>query len=163
MAGKKKEQKFTARQKKFADEYLKHLNGSQAARSAGYAHPDVIACNLLKKPHVVQYIQKKMDKRAAKADITADMVLQGIIEVVNDARDNGDRSNALKGFELLGKHLKLFTDVQEQRHIFTQMGRVYVGTGEDKKALSFDIGDDPDPIDGEIIEIETTEMEITDD
>lgn len=59
-----------------------------------------------------------------------------------------DKRGAL---ELLGKHLKIFTDVSEQKHTFTQMPSVMVGspvadpeTGQPKMtALTFNVGSDP--------------------
>ena len=57
----------------------------------------------------------------------------------------------LGALDKIGRHLKLFTDVQEQKHTFTQMGRVMVGDpkAEDGTALSFNIGQDPNQLDGE--------------
>lgn len=62
-----------------------------------------------------------------------------------------DKRGAL---ELLGKHLKIFTDVSEQKHTFTQMPSVMVGnpipdpeTGEPKMtALTFNVGSDPNDV-----------------
>jgi phage terminase small subunit len=59
-----------------------------------------------------------------------------------------DKKGAL---ELLGKHLKIFTDVSEQKHTFTQMPTVMIGdptpdpeTGKPKMtALTFEVGSDP--------------------
>ena len=46
-----------------------------------------------------------MDKK--KTEITAEYVLNGIRDVIKNAEQD---NNKLKGYELLGKHLKLFTD-----------------------------------------------------
>ena len=58
----------------------------------------------------------------------------------------------LAALEKIGKHLKLFTDVQENKHTFTQMGQVLVGVpdgkdGSPQRALEFDIGSEANIID----------------
>lgn len=64
-----------------------------------------------------------------------------------------DAKNVLKAAELLGKHLALFTDVVDNRMTFTQMPDVKVGIGSDAagqpqevKALTFDVGGEPNAI-----------------
>lgn len=106
---------LTPKQSLFVLEYLKDLNGTQAAIRAGYSEKtaDRIAAELLGKTWVAQAVQKGMDKRAAKVELTAEYVLEGIKRVTGDAEQVGKHSDALKGFELMGKHLKLFTDKQE--------------------------------------------------
>lgn len=56
-----------------------------------------------------------MNKRAAKVELTAEYVLRGIKGLADDAEKDADR---LKAFELLGKHLKLFTEKHDVTHSF---------------------------------------------
>lgn len=128
--------KLTPRQEAFIKEYLVDLNGTQAAIRAGYktigAH--VQASQLLSLPKVAKAIQEQMDKRAKKVDLTAENVLKGILRVIDrceQAEPVLDREGlptgeytfqanaALKGYELLGKHLKLFTDKVEHSGTIT--------------------------------------------
>ncbi|PNQ82685.1 terminase small subunit [Paenibacillus sp. F4] len=69
---------LTAKQKSFVQEYLVDLNATQAAIRAGYSvkTAEAIGHENLKKPKIAELIQKSMDERAAKVEITADMVLQ---------------------------------------------------------------------------------------
>lgn len=113
----------------FCREYLVDLNGTQAAIRAGYSANTAgqIAEQNLKKLEIQEYVQSLMDERAKRVDITADYVLNTIQEVTErckqgvpvlvDGQKTGEwkfEPNAvLKGCELLGKHLKLFTDKQE--------------------------------------------------
>jgi phage terminase small subunit len=58
-------------------------------------------------------IEEQTSKRCEKLDITTDFVLEGIRDVTQRAQAIGQFGAALKGYELLGKHLKLFTDKTE--------------------------------------------------
>lgn len=122
--------KLTAKQQAFVDEYLKDLNATQAAIRAGYSAKTAgqMGDENLKKPQIAQALQEAMDKRAQKVQLDAEYVLRGIIRVVDrceqaepvldrEGNETGEYTfqagSALKGYELLGRHLKLFTDKLE--------------------------------------------------
>src|SRR5204863_284888 len=71
-------EELTEKQKRFGDEYLIDLNGTQAAIRAGYSTRTAraIAAENLTKPAVVAYIQAAMDARAERTQITQDQVLR---------------------------------------------------------------------------------------
>lgn len=131
---------LTRKQQQFVDEYLIDLNATQAAIRAGYSKKTAgaIGAENLEKPEIAEAIQAAMDERAERTEITADYVLATItdtIERCKQARPVRDRSGnpvwvatpdgqiapaytfdagaVLKGSELLGKHLKLFTEKHE--------------------------------------------------
>ncbi len=123
----------------FVDAYLVSLNATQSAITAGYSAKTAysIGQELLKFPEVANAIQKAMDKRSQRTEITADYVLNGIKEIAERCLqrvpvmtgkgedrtqatdDEGrhvwtfDAAGANRAFENLGKHLKLFTDKVE--------------------------------------------------
>jgi phage terminase small subunit len=126
------------KQKRFVEEYLIDLNATAAYRRAGYTAKgnaaEVNAARLLRNAKVQKAVTEAQEKRSERTAITADYVLQGIQEVAErcmqraavmegrgedrrQARDDDgnhvwefDATGANKAFELLGKHLKLFTD-----------------------------------------------------
>ena len=103
--------KLTDKQKMFVKEYLIDKNGTQAMIRAGFSEKTAAetAYEYLRKPHIAEAIQKELDKLAEKAEFTAQDVLETIKDIVVANKDNNPQV-ALKGCELYGKHLKLFTD-----------------------------------------------------
>ena len=118
---------LTPKQELFVKEYLVDLNGKQAAIRAGYSEKtaEVQASRLLSNAKVSQFVAEQSKERAKKVDITAEYVLETIkntiercaqAEPVYDRNGNPtgeyqfDSTAVLKGSELLGKYLKLFTD-----------------------------------------------------
>ena len=123
--------KLTPKQEMFVREYLVDLNGTQAAIRAGYSPKTANeqASRLLANVNVAPFIQAGMNKRAQDVEITATYVLEGIKKTIErcaqaepvydkDGNPTGEykfeSSAVLRGYELLGKHLKLFTDKVEQ-------------------------------------------------
>lgn len=123
--------KLTKKQELFVKEYLIDLNATQAAIRAGYSQKTSysIGEENLKKPVIAAAIQEAMDKRAKRIDVNADYVLNTIVETIERCKQEiepifegtgenrvftgefrFDSGAVLKGAELLGKHLKLFTD-----------------------------------------------------
>jgi phage terminase small subunit len=102
---------LTPKQQRFVAEYLVDLNAVQAAVRAGYsprtAHSGHSA--ILTKPSVAAALQLAMAERAAQTARIALDVLKDIQDVTREAREAGDWRAALKGLELEGKHLGMFT------------------------------------------------------
>lgn len=132
-------QTLTAKQQRFVEEYLVDLNGTQAAIRAGYSPKTANeqAARLLAHVSVAAAVQAAMDKRSERTEITADYVLSNLAQIVERCLERApvmvgqgkDRqqlvdeegrhvwefnpAGANKALELLGKHLKLFTDKVE--------------------------------------------------
>lgn len=131
---------LTPKQQRFVEEYLTDLNATQAAVRAGYSAKtaEVIGYENLRKPQVAASIKAAQSERAKRTEITADYVLSTILETVERCKqaapvldktgkqvlvetEDGELAPAytfdskavLRGCELLGKHLALFTDKHE--------------------------------------------------
>lgn len=128
---------LNAKQSKFCNEYLKDLNATQAAIRAGYSKKtaEQQASRLLTNVKIREFIDERMKDRAERTMVSQDYVINGIVEVIERCRQISpvldrsgkqvyvdtpdgsmvpafgfDAKNVLKGFELLGRHLKLFND-----------------------------------------------------
>ena len=99
--------KLNPKQQKFCDEYLIDMNATQAAIRAGYSKKTAKeqASRLLTNVHVKEYVSKKQEKLQNKTAITIENVVNFINEVSQEAREDGDKNNALKGADMLMKHL----------------------------------------------------------
>lgn len=97
---------------RFVAEYLVDLNGTQAAIRAGYSPKTARqqADQLLSKLDVKEAVAKAQADKAIEVGRTAQDVLNDIMECTTQAREDGDLKTALKGLELQGKHLGMFTD-----------------------------------------------------
>jgi len=95
------------KQRRFADEYLKDRNGKQAAIRAGYApgSAEVTASRLLSHAKVSAYIAKQVNKRSEKLQIDAEWVLREAADLYVECRREGDRSQANKCLDTIGKHI----------------------------------------------------------
>ena len=126
--GTKSTKPLTRKQKGFVAEFLQIGNGTQSAIKAGYAKGSarVIACRNLKKENIKEEIQSA----AEKLNINAEFVLKNIKRATEisgktyqKTMGNGDNvvfvedmvdaPTFLKANDLLGKHLKLFTEQVE--------------------------------------------------
>lgn len=108
--------KLKDRQKEFVRQYLVDLNATQAAIRAGYSErtANAQAGRLLANVGIREAIETAQAKRARRVEIKAEDVLRGVIEVTTQARESGDLKTALKGYELQGKHLGMWTEKVKQ-------------------------------------------------
>lgn len=75
---------MNARQKAFADYYIKLGNAAEAARQAGYSEKtaDVIGRENLRKPTIAQYIKERMDAQDKARIASADEVMRFYSDVI---------------------------------------------------------------------------------
>jgi phage terminase small subunit len=87
---------MTAKQQRFAQEYLVDLNAAQAALRAGYSPgcAPTHGSNLLRRPDIAAYVAEAQAARAARTQITADRV---VAELAKIAFGNPRRLLAMSG------------------------------------------------------------------
>ena len=153
---------LTAKQQRFVEEYLIDLNATQAAIRAGYSEKTAkqIGSRLLTNVDVEEAIAEGRASLSERTEITQDYVLSTIQSTVERCRQaepvfykSGERvmcetedgemvpaftfqaNAALKGCELLGKHLGMFTErVEHGGNVnFTKIERLILGE-EDTEA-----------------------------
>ena len=120
------------RQIRFVEEYLKDLNATQAAIRAGYSKKTARSqgARLLTNVDIAEAIQEAKEERSERTKIDQDYVLTNIQKVIERCMqvqqvdncltqtEDGElaqafmfkEQGALKGLELLGKHLGMFVD-----------------------------------------------------
>ena len=128
---------LSEKQQLFVQEYLVDLNATQAAKRAGYSEKTArsVGAENLTKPDIQKAIADSIQVRSQRTEVTQDYVLKTIVETIERSKqaqvitnaqgepmiretEDGDlqvvaRYDAqavLKGAELLGKHLKMWTD-----------------------------------------------------
>ena len=123
---------LTPKQQRFVEEYLIDLNATQSAIRAGYSEKTANeqGSRLLANVSISEAIAEAQNKRAERTEITQDYVLTNIQKVIERCMqvqqvdncltqtEDGElaqafmfkEQGALKGLELLGKHLGMFKD-----------------------------------------------------
>ena len=106
------------RERLFCLEYIKDLNGVQAAKRAGYAEAGagVQATRLLKKANVASYIGELKEARNKRLEIDADTVIKELAKIgLADIADYVDISSSgvkIKDFKKI-KHTSVVSSVSE--------------------------------------------------
>lgn len=117
---------LTPKKRKFALEYLKDLNGAQAAIRAGYSKNGaaVTATNLLIDPNVKEIIEQEQAKHAEKSGITIERVLKEYAKIgFSDITDYLDYDNS-------GVRLKASKDLADGKTAAISEVRADVESGE---------------------------------
>ena len=132
----------------FCKEYIIDLNATQAAVRAGYSEKTAKqqGSKLLTFVDVEEEIQRLMDKRAQKVEITSEDILNDILNTRETCKahmlveteygekiDSAALNGRNKANELLGKHLKLFTDKVESVNVNHNLNEEVL-TPEQRKA-----------------------------
>lgn len=110
--------KLAPKQQRFVEEYLVDLNATQAAIRAGYSMKTANqqGARLLVNVGIQQAIQQAQKERTERIQVTQDSVLEGIMRCTEASEKLEDYKTALKGFELQGRHLGMFTDKVKNEH-----------------------------------------------
>ena len=105
---------MTDKQARFVQEYLIDCNATQAAIRAGYSKKTAysIGQRLMRDPDIQGEIQAGMSGLQERTELSQEYVIDNLREIVSRCMEGEDFKphGALKALELLGKHLRMFTD-----------------------------------------------------
>lgn len=114
-----------ARQRSFVAEYLIDLNGTKAAIRAGYSPRTACsqASDLLRRPNIAAAVQRGMEQRVSRVNVTADSVLHEMSLLSNSSLDHyivtddgqvrlaeGAPDGAMAAIQSINKKTKVFPD-----------------------------------------------------
>lgn len=106
---------LTPKMVEFIDLYILHGSATQAAKESSYAtgtHPDRVGQRLLAHPLIREEINKRLDKRSKKFEVTAEYLVEKLAAIVNRTEEDNPQA-ALRAIELLGKTIAIWKDRQE--------------------------------------------------
>ena len=123
-------QPLTPQQETFVTAYVVGglANATEAAIQAGYSPNSArgSAARLLAKANIQAAVQRKQAVIAVRVEYSHSDWLRDVQSTVNEARQAGSHAAALKGYELLGRHIgALKSDrglSREQADLFTHLG-----------------------------------------
>ena len=103
---------LTPKQQRFVEEYLIDLNATQAAIRSGYSEKTAkeIGSENLTKPNIAKAIAEAQEKLSNKAQVTVEMVVQGLLNEAKDLSEGSTQSARVSAWAHLGKHLGMFKD-----------------------------------------------------
>lgn len=114
---------LTPKQQAFCHEYAVDMNATQAAIRAGYSAKTAESqgSRLLTNVRATLFISKLMAERYAKADITAEAILNALWTNHCLALDAGQLNSSNRALELLGKANRLLVDRVETKLVYEDM------------------------------------------
>lgn len=98
------------KQEVFLQEYLVDMNGSAAARRAGYSHKHAraTASKILAKPEAQRFVQEALDKRRQDNELSGERVRSALAGIAFAQAEGSAVGHKVRCLELLAKMLGLF-------------------------------------------------------
>lgn len=100
---------LTTKQQRFVEEYVVDFNATESAIRAGYSEKTAysIGHENLNKPEIAEAIREQTQKATTSTELTREFVINGLMDIATNGKVESARTRA---YELLGKHMALFTD-----------------------------------------------------
>lgn len=137
------------KQLSFCKEYVIDKNGARAATDAGYSPHTarITASKLLTKGNVSDEVDRLLAIAADKAQVSAVNILKSIQDTIARCSRPGDEfdpANVLRGNELLGRNMKMWTDKVVVTNDYTSMtddelSRQLASTEQEDKSINDDV------------------------
>ena len=114
MSKRKRKQKLTPRQRRFAELYVQYGNAYKAAREAGYSETYAMKASAMLVKECQELIQELQAEARKRAQVTIEDLIRYWWEVAEGQREpDAPASVRMKATELLGKALGAFTERRE--------------------------------------------------
>ena len=106
--------KLTPMQEIFLQEYMVDYNASRAILKAGYKtkNPNRLGTDLLNHPLIQKELSERTKERRERMELTVDYVVNKLVSIVEET-EAGNPNAALRGLELLAKHLGMLKEKTE--------------------------------------------------
>ena len=104
---------LTAKQERFVAEYLKTNNQTQAAKSAGYASPEVEGSRLLRNAKVAAAVAKGQAGRIKRTELSLDYVLQRLAIEAEREGEGASHSARIAALTQLRQHFTVTPDDED--------------------------------------------------
>ncbi len=134
------------KQEKFCREYVKDLNGTQAAIRSGYSKKTagVIATENLQKPNIKKFIEFLADENRKKLDLSAEMIVEDLRALADyNIQDFINSNNSIKDISTISRaQAKPIIGIKTTEKIFPD-GSKEIKTElklSDKRAAAVDLG-----------------------
>jgi phage terminase small subunit len=124
---------LTPKQRRFVDEYLVDLNGTQAAIRAGYSRKTArsIAEENLTKPDIARAVTLAQTARAERTELAADRVLRELARIAfSDIRRLFDERGVLRNIAEL-------SDDETAALAAVEVTELYEGRGEERRLIGY--------------------------
>jgi phage terminase small subunit len=136
--------KPTPKQERFVAEYLLDLNAAAAYRRAGYAvSSDKAAAahgaRMVANGSIAAAIARAMNKRAAKAELSAAVVLRRLDRESRRRGEGASHAARVQALKLLGLHLGMFPKVGRVEHSGPGGGEIPVAVSHDLHDIATDL------------------------
>lgn len=126
---------LNSRQARFVEEYLVSLNATDAARLAGYAHPNAQGPRLLVNGSVQAAVAAGQAARTQRTQVTQDWVVRRLREEAESAGEGSSHSARVRALELLGRHVGMWpARLQVEGALAVEIVETVVSTRVEAKA-----------------------------
>lgn len=135
---KKKQTKSEDREKRFVAEYLVDLNGTEAAKRAGFKGTRAALCQrayeLLRKSEIHELVREGMEKRTARVEVFHDEVLQVLVDHLRaDLSDAFDDQGKMLQLHKMPPHVRRNIQSIEVEELFEGRGESREHVGQVRK------------------------------
>ncbi|WP_167630143.1 terminase small subunit [Listeria valentina] len=120
--------KLTEKQKRFADEYIKCGNGTEAARLAEYKNPEASAKDNLRKPTIKSYIASALEELEKKRVMDYTEAMQTLTSIARGELEEEVLLSFADGYEKVTKK----ADINQRISALKELVKRHVAGNRDK-------------------------------